>query len=153
MLSLCKRWQLSKQINKASTHFYMRRNTHSGALTKTQHQTPVKHTSTEANRFQILFQSFPQLWTLVFCFPLFLIPPFPLLSVLFLCCFCVYLFIYFCSFFFPFFFFLNWPIVMPLMPPVWCRFGSMCLWTDSLLWKWCICPALWSEHGKMEMSL
>lgn len=103
MLSLCKRWQLSKQINKASTHFYMRRNTHSGALTKTQHQTPVKHTSTEANRFQILFQSFPQLWTLVFCFPLFLIPLFPLLSVLFLCCFCVYLFI-FVVFFFLFFF-------------------------------------------------
>lgn len=46
-----------------------------------------------------------------------------LLSVLFLCCICVV----------SFSLFLHWPIVMPLTPPVWCRFGSVCLWTDSPL--------------------
>lgn len=34
---------------------------------------------------------------------------------------------------FLFLFFLHWPVVMPLTPPVWCRFGSLCLWTDSPL--------------------
>lgn len=54
-----------------------------------------------------------------------------LYSVLFLYCFCVVSFSLFFLFFS--FLFLHWPIVMPLTPPVWCRFGSVCLWTDSPL--------------------
>lgn len=59
----------------------------------------------------------------VLFFPLYLPPHFPpslcAVLVLFLRC-----------FIFPF---LHWPIVMPLTPPVWCRFGTVYLWTDSPL--------------------
>lgn len=61
------------------------------------------------------------LWCSVFS--LCLLPHFP--SSL-----CAVLVLFLRCFIFPF---LHWPIVMPLTPPVWCRFGSVCLWTDSPL--------------------
>lgn len=71
-------------------------------------------------------KSFPKafyIYGLLFFSPCTFLPISLLLSLLFLCCFCV---VTFCLF-------LHWPIVMPLTPPVWCRFGSVCLWTDSPL--------------------
>lgn len=124
-------WQLLNQISEhhVSVHFYTRRNIHRGAYEETQASNTHQAYSTEANRFRILSQSSLHLWTLVFCFvffffllPLYLLLISLLLSVLFLCC--------SSCFIFPF---LHWPIVTPLTPPVWCRFGSVCLWTDSLL--------------------
>lgn len=56
------------------------------------------------------------------CSPLYFLSCYPFS----LCCSCVVS----ALFHFPF---MHWPIVMPLTPPVWCRFGSLCLWTDSPL--------------------
>lgn len=117
------KWLTSIKPNKhCERRFYMRRNTHREAF----EDTSIKHLSSiQAQRqtSKILFQSFLHLWTLVFCF--FPVPsyPFPSFS---LCCSCVVSALFHSPS-------LHWPIVMPLTPPVWCRFGSVCLWTDSPL--------------------
>lgn len=124
--SLCK-WLKAIKPNKWAScerPFLHEKKYPQGCLWRHKHQTPIKHISTEANRLKIFSQSFLHLWTQVFCFfPCAFLPISLLLSVLFLCCICVISFTLF----------LHWPIVMPLTPPVWCRFGSVCLWTDSPL--------------------
>lgn len=119
--SLCK-WL--NQINKhhVSAHFYMRRNIHRGA----HEDTSIRHLSSIQAQRQTDYRSFPKafyiygLWCSVF--PCTFLPNSLLI--------CAVLVLFLRCFIFPF---LHWPIVMPLTPPVWCRFGSVCLWTDSPL--------------------
>lgn len=107
------------------------------------HQTPIKHTSTEANRLQILPKAFCiyGLWCSVFFF-LYLPPHFPPL--------CAVLVLFLHCFHFPFFALahsdaFNASRVMQ----VWLSVSVD--WQPTL--KRCKCPALWSEHGKLEVSL
>lgn len=85
------------------------------------HQT-TSSIRTEANSIKILSQPCLHLRTLVCCFSLCLPPHFPLSA---------FLMLFLRYFIDPF---LHWPTVISLTPPVWCRFGSVFLWTDSPLW-------------------
>lgn len=118
---------LPKRKHHLDTHFYMRRGIHRGAT----EDTSIKHLPSIQAQMQTISETFLKLSSFmdsgVLFFPCTFLPrtflPIPLfLYVLFLCCIYVV--------WFPF---LHWPIVMPLTPPVWCRFGSVCLWTDSPL--------------------
>lgn len=139
--SLCK-WLTAIKTNKQASReclFLHEKKYPRGGLWRHKHQTPIKHTSTDANRSEILSQSSLHLWTLVFCFSPIPSSPFPSS----LCCSCVV------SALFHFHFFalahsdaFNASRVMQ----VWL---SVSVDRQPTL-KRCKCPALWSEHGKLE---
>ena len=101
--------------------------------------TSIKHLSSIQAQRQTDYNPFATLPTFMDSGVLFfLVPSSPFPSSL--CCSCVLRY-----FIYPFLnIFLNWPIVIPLTPPVWCRFGSVCLWTDSPLWNGANVP-LWDQ--------
>lgn len=114
-----------------------------GGLWRHKHQTPIKHTSTDANKLKIFsLKLFTFMDSGVLFFPCTFLPISLLLSVLFLCCFCVVSFSLFALAHSDAF---NASRVMQ----VWL---SVSVDRQPTL-KRCKCPALWSEHGKLEMSL
>lgn len=142
--SLCN-WPTAIKPNKhhESVHFYMRRNIHGGAY----EDTSIKHQSSIQAQMQTDKKSFPKafyiygLWCSVFS--LYLPPHFPPSL-------CAVLLLFLRCFIFPFFALahsdaFNASRVMQ----VW-----LCVSVDRQpTLKRCKCPALWSEHGKLEMSL